>query len=278
LLMIASSINPEIAGVAIFTLAIYVLISGLKDKSPKLSFAVWMGVITAAAMLSKLTAIILIPVVVMSFALLIKCSWKRTIRLSALYLFSAFVLLAPWLVINQVHYHRFLPNNVVLFDYKPLSPNWPNVVFMVLNDFRDALNNLAGNFGWLDAPVFFELRLIYIIVSTIFIGLGIWFLITKTDTFRWKDRVEFVSMLCLTFLVIFLVAFSLEMAKYNWITAMQPRYFLICLLPATILFYAGVSRVIKPKNPDSIARVLFAASLLLFLTSILYTLLPRYYV
>ena len=280
LLMVAASVNPEIGAIALFTLVFAVLLMGLRSGTNKLTFGILLGILSAAAVLTKFTDIILLPLVVLGLALFSKCGWEKKWRLIAAYLIPTVALLTPWFVFNLQHYHQLLPHNLeILYPRNSTSYSLSSLLFFTLQDLKEALYGIPGNFSFLQAPMFLELRVIYIFVFLVFASAGIWFFLRQGATRIFHRPVGFIAIAAVAFLTLFLAAYSLFM-KMNFQSpfGLQGRYFLEGLLPAAILFYAGLRRALRVSKPESLARGLFFLSFLYFMVSILYILVPRFYV
>ncbi|MHB8860104.1 MAG: DUF2142 domain-containing protein [Thermoleophilia bacterium] len=279
LLMIATCVNADIGVVALMTLAIGVLLAGLRSGSTRLSFAVLMGVLSGAAFWAKFPGVILIPVVLICLAWSVKSEAVVKLRLIGAYLLSTLAVISPWLFINLIRYHSLLNSNGGIVERPEINTDTTSIIMIPLNDLRQSLYSFAGNFGWLDAPVFLELRLIYPIIVATLIVLAVWIYIKREKLDFRFDHLPFVSTLAVTFLMVFLISFSLLMAlKYYWVFPLQGRYYLVCLLPASLLFFSGLKRILCSLSDESIARGVFFVSIIYFLINVIFTLLPRYYV
>ena len=279
LLMVATCVNADIGVIALTTLTIGVLLAGLKAGSTRLSFAVLLGILTGAAFWAKFPGVILIPVVMLSLAFSLKSETIQKVRLIGAYALSTVAAMAPWLVINLIRYHSLLNSNGGIAQRPEFDTNTTSIILMPLNDVRQSLYTFAGSFGWLDAPVFLELRLIYPFAVAVLIVLAVWITIRREKLQFRFDHIPFVSTLAVTSLMLFLIAFSLLMVlKYYWAYPLQGRYYLIGLLPAALLFFSGLKQILRSLPDESIARGVFLVSLIFFLINIIFTLLPRFYV
>ena len=288
LLMMATSINPEIGAVAFFTVIFFLLTLALRNGSINSGLAGFLGVLSALAVLTKFTNIILLPLALAGIAFCLQCSWKRKIHLGAVYLVTAAVLVSPWLAFNQNHYGTLLPHNLMIFSIlnAPMSGAVLSaqtgpffVLFATFLDFKDSLLGIPGVFGWVDAPIFVELRLLYAFILVLFVSLGAWQLVSHGKRRLSQKPEHFLAAVAVMLLVAFLISYSAMMKiKYQWLPGLQGHYYLVGLLPATILFYAGIKKAFRIKHDEILARNLFYISFMVLLVGILYSILPRFYV
>ena len=280
LLMIAASINPEIGVVAVFTVTLGFLVAGLKTGSTKLSYAILLGLLSAATILTKFTGVIIYPVIFLALAMETAGGKTKKMRQLATYTASTIIPLTPWLIFNYLNYHALLPHNAQLLSGSGPIDNKIQLLFMTSNDIRESLSGLAGIFGWLDAPVYGTLQQIYTFICLTFIGIGAWIIFHRRE---WKksglELVPFISFVTLALLSLFLIVYSLYLkVDYGWIFALQPRYFMIGMLPAAVLFVSGIRQALRSVHEEQLMRGLFFFSLVYFLIALLYTIVPRYYV
>jgi 4-amino-4-deoxy-L-arabinose transferase-like glycosyltransferase len=277
-LLAATAVNPEIAAVALFSVAFVALLVSLKKGYAQLEFALILAVLSSLAILTKVTNVILAPVILAGFALFINLRPAKKVLWLSTYAFATLATLVPWLYFNVHTYDSLLPHNLVLFA-KTGPSNTMYVVMTTLIDVKESIFYLPGIFGWLDAPLFRELRYFYVFILIVFVAVGSWHALRRAEDGDSSSGHEQVAFFSVALLVIFLISYSVNMnVKYHWISGLQGRYFLVGTVPATVLFYSGLRRTIKVKSTETLARSLFLLSLICFLVSVLFIIIPRFYV
>lgn len=200
----------------------------------------------------------------------------------AIYLGGSFTPLIIWLIFNYFHFGSFLPHNADLF-YGQLEADVGAIryFFAILADFKLGLISIPGNFGYGPARLFYEMSIPYIVFVIFFTGVGIWYFAIQGINGMRRDYYRLVATVALIFIFLFLLAYSVDLKTKNftsWTFVLQGRYFLVAFLPASVLLFSGIIKSVRIRRPERLAAGLFFVSIFYYLASLLYTIIPRYYV
>lgn len=220
--------------------------------------AIAIGLLTGAAILTKTTAVALIPVVVMAMVVN-KPKWQYVAVVAVL----GFGLALPWWTRNQLLYgdplamsyftkafggsatKEFMEQNVIpkIFPRVPVEFNywvywigfWTARSFLGVFGYMDIWLTQSGQQSW----TFDENRLYWVAILLFFVGFVGWVLSWRDDRFRHGKKVRALN---LTFFLIVLLLFIRFDATYF---QAQARYILPALGPIACGFAAGYRELCK---------------------------------
>lgn len=277
ILMLATSVNPEMAVVTFSTIAFYYMIRMFQAQDITKKSVAIIAVISAMAVLSKLTGVVTIPIFLSGLWFFTGISTKEKLHLTLEYLLIGLILLVPWLAFNHSHYQTFLPNNFTSIYNAPLvvkNSIIASIAFTVA-DFRAAFTMLPGEMGWLDAQVFTELRTLYIWLLEL---VGIFGLIVWLQTKKTERLAQSFAIWCLFWMGMVLTYMSLSFHHdYSFMPVLQGRYGLPVWVPLMILVGYGISLI--PHFTDTQkSKIIAVATIWYYIVALFITLVPRYYV
>ena len=277
ILMLATSINPEIAAIALFTAALFYVLRAYKNEALDIKTVAIIAVLSGLAALSKLSAIVFVPFFLTSLWFAFKIPLKKKFIFSGEYLLIGMAMLAPWLFFNFRHYGMLLPTNFGLIFSGVTAQSFAlrEVIQAVYADLSYGLQQIPGVFGWLDAPVFTAARIGYMVLL---VGSIVGGIISMWKAPREQKWVSLLAVNALCWILLFLIYLSYDFHnKYVGFAMIQGRYALLATVPTFILIGFLFKRF--PILTETLrTKILVMASISWYLFVVFYTLIPRYYV
>lgn len=260
---IASTVNNDILLEVCFSASLVVLVGALQNGFSRRS-ALWLGLAIGAAILTKATGLLLLPV--LGFALFLMwrsgASERSLARHAGLTLLTALLLSGWWFARNQVLYGELLPLRLFASDFGQTAQAAP---------MAEAMGGWGAYYLQAGLWTFFSFWAVYgtardavrgiprFLPEQIYMLLGIACLCAVGGLTRlhFKRRSLFtpaqLQSLWIFFLTIFLVgmAYLAFIAKYF---QMQGRYLFPAMLPITLVFALAFRGVFPErwKNPASV--------------------------
>lgn len=187
----AAMLNNDILAIVTTSACLYLIIVGLQNRFT-VGLCSWLGLALGLALLSKSTAVIVMPVI--ALAMVLRLGWKNALEWipkGGLVLAIAAVVSAPWYLYMLKTY-----GSISALDYI-LKLQWWNNQDGVTLSIRDQLFNRDfawmrwretwGEFGWRKIPLGDDLlRTIWWIVVLALVGLVIWAALVLM--LRWRAR------------------------------------------------------------------------------------------
>ncbi len=187
----AAMLNNDILAIATTSACIYLIVVGLQNRFT-VGLCAWLGFALGLALLSKSTAVIVMPVI--AIAMILRLGWKRIgawLPKGGLVLAIAGIVSAPWYLYMLKTY-----GSISALDYI-LKLQWWNNQDGVTASITDQLfdrdfawmrwKETWGEFGWRLIPLGDSLlRVLFWLTALVIIGLGVWAVLVAV--FRWRAR------------------------------------------------------------------------------------------
>jgi len=277
ILMLAVGINPEIAAVSLATASFYFIIKYLKAGAFTYRNILFLALLSAGAVLSKLTGAIVIPFFL--FSILISNSKVVTsIKKTLVYLFLMLFFISPWLLLNwKVNSKLALDNLDFIYPKNLRAPiSHKEMVIGVLKDFRNAFLTIPGRIGWLDTPLFSFLAGSEVIVLFFSFIIGI-FATLKAGIKTVTGKILSASIVFVLAVLIFNLYLAISMQLKLGIGGLQGRYFIIGTVPFLIVTTYGLAKLVRVSD-ETTSKVILNISILIYFIFVLFNFIPRYYV
>lgn len=270
------AINPDIAATALALSILHTFLT-IKNKPITKYFLFFITILLTIGVYIKFQNIVFFPFVF--FVFLLRGIDEKKIRTYIIKGFmvclSGFLLFLPWTIYSYITTHSITPSSVVYtFFCTQNNPQytWYAIPFQALLEFRHAISHFAGFLGWGEPYPFKIFFVLYTIVFSLLLVLGI----IKTIAVKQKEWIQYLIPHMTCILLFFLgVSLTYKMNRYS--CDIQGRYLLTALFPFFLFIYQGITSVIKTKK-ETIAYTMFLFSIWQFLFVLCYVLIPRYYV
>lgn len=277
-LQLGTHINPEISVMLFAAATLNQLLRVVKLGHISTAQVLLLASLSLAAFYSKVSGVVLFPVVTITLLFWCKGPWKDRLRNTILFVLWVIAAISPYFLWNLHQYGRPLENGMMYLVNKPRHPSVITTsmkVSYLVADFQFALYQLSGSLGRLTLPPFLEISYIYAIgvVSAILTGI----IATWNKKKEYANQIEIMLLLLLITLV-FLVILSYEYQRLAWMgPVLQVRYGFVALLPAAIFFWWGVKRLLQFQL-STIVKCMFLLSVLHFNYIVLWLVIPGYYI
>jgi 4-amino-4-deoxy-L-arabinose transferase-like glycosyltransferase len=279
----ASMVNNDILAIALYSLILYLVVVGIRDRFPIRTTLV-IGLALGLALLTKGTALTVAPVI--ALAILLAVGWKNVrgwIGRGALVAMPAAVLAAPWYVFLYRTY-----GNLDGLDQIEALQYWNNpagTFFGMLTDRQFVIMRFRetwGEFGWRDIPLSTTLLWIIAIPTMLaIVGLVRYLIVATrreppetTDPVLRLARWQWIGLAMLGLVCVISYLAVIQFGTRFALT--QARYFFPAVNAGTLLLMLGL-RTIIPKSFHGYAQgALFAALFLLNAVILTQYVIPHY--
>lgn len=266
-------INPDIAITFFATLFLFLV---MREQSKKNFFMkkklIFFALILGIATLAKISGFFL----VLSFLLylfFLKQTFRQWIMASIILLIPFIFIQIPWALFNYARYHVFVVSEVALGPAtNTLANPIPKAVIAAAFEFRHTFMHYAGFFGWNDIHPFSTIFIPYAITFFILLCCGIYVVWKEDNDKRNKLLVFSIGSL---FLFFYFLSLERELFFPHW--DIQGRYIMPIFFPMIICVAYGLAKITK-RSIEHVAPYLFYFAIFYYFLSLIFTLLPRYYV
>ncbi len=148
----------------------------------------------------------------------------------------------------------------------------------VASDFRAALSQVRGVFGWVDTPSpnLLGIFYLYLVFGLLLLGIFIYLRNRKLETIITQKVLNMSAVQTFVTFGFFLALCIYIQATYTRV-ALLGRYFFIGALPASLVIFYALNKI-YPTNKFPSAKIAFLLSVGYYLAFIFLSILPRYYV
>lgn len=279
-LSLATNVNPEMAVIALATTTLYYLSLFLFDRRFSLRQVMLLALLCVLTFYSKVTGGLMIPLTAFALLLLSQEGWFKKLHHLIVFFGIVAVFIAPYLLWNYHLYGRPLENGLmylVVETHFPAKISGMMQIFYVIDDVRIGLQQIPGDVGRLDAPVFLELKTVYLFTLLVLFSSGITaaFFTSKTEekwlTHRWLFALHVMLALA------FFGYLGYEYMRLAWLgPLLQARYVFIGLVSFLMFCFYGAFKLLRIE-PMVLLKVFFLLSLLHFNLVVLWSIVPRFY-
>ncbi|PIY72291.1 hypothetical protein COY87_01770 [Candidatus Roizmanbacteria bacterium CG_4_10_14_0_8_um_filter_33_9] len=270
------AINPDIAATAL-ALSILLAFLAVRKKAITKDFLILITVFLTIGTYVKFQNIVFFPFAFLVF--LLRGVQEKKVRTYIIKGFmvclSGLMLFLPWMIHSYITTQSITPSSVVYtFFCTQNNPQftWYVIPFQALLEFRHPISHFAGFVGWGEPYPFKPFFIMYTIIFSLFLVLGI----MKTITSKQKEWITYLIP-HMTFILLFFLGVSLTYKINRYSCDIQGRYLLTALFPFFLLIFQGISSIFKTKR-ETVAHIMFLFSIWQFLFILCYVLIPRYYV
>jgi len=278
ILMLAVGLNPEIGAVSLSTVVFYFILKYLKTGKLNYKNLFLLVLISAAAILSKITSLVVIPTCLFLIIRSKNLNLTDMLKKMVIYLFFTFLFITPWLLANWKVNSSIMLDNLALVYPKTLTAPLPTKVVVkgVLKDFENAMRTIPGMIGWLDTPLFESLAILELIAAFFAFTMGL-FATLKERFGTFTEKALLTSVLFVTAVFTFNLYLAINFQLRIGVSGLQGRYFIIGVVPFFIVAVYGLTKFFRVSD-QTISKLIVNISFFIYFIFVLFNFLPRYYV